>query len=175
MKSWLKSDIAIFLYKVLGIYICWYLIYDLWLLPDGTLDRWLVYNIVDVSSTLLQVFNYDVYWQGRLIGLYGTSGVILVNGCSGISAIGLFVGFVVAYPGRWIPRLSFILVGIGVIYLVNIMRIMGLVITQKNWPGLFNFMHDYSTTAIFYLVIFLLWVIWVNFGNKEVAALNTAV
>lgn len=173
MKSRLKSNIAIFLYKVLGIYICWYLVYDLWLLPDGSLDRWLVYNIVDVSSTLLQLFNYDVYWQGRLIGLNGTAGVILVNGCSGISAIGLFVGFVVAYPGRWIPRLSFILVGIGVIYLVNIIRIMGLVITQKNWPGVFTFMHDYSTTAVFYLVIFLLWVIWVNFGDKKISTPNS--
>lgn len=167
MKKWLKSDIAQFLLKVVGIYILWYIIYDLWLLPDGRLDKWLVLNVIDVSSSLLSGMGYDVYWTGRLIGLENTAGILLVNGCSGISAIGLFIGFVIAYPGRWIPRISFILVGIGVIYLVNILRIIVLVITQQFYPAIFDITHDYSTTAIFYLVIFVLWMIWVNLGGKD--------
>lgn len=168
MKSWLNSDITKFLIKVLGIYIIWYVIYDLWLLPDGRIDEWLVLNVIDVSSSLLQWMNYDVFWDGRLIGLTGSSGVILINGCSGISAIGLFIGFVIAYPGRWTPRICFIVVGIGIIYLVNIIRIIVLVITQKYWPATFYFTHDYSTTAIFYLVIFVLWMVWVNLGDRKI-------
>lgn len=166
MQKWYKSNVALFLYKAVGIYIIWYLLYDLWLLPDGRLDRWLVYNIVDVSASALQTFGYEVYWSGRLIGLYQTPGVILINGCSGISAIGLFVGFVIAYPGRWIPRICFIVVGIGAIYLVNILRTIVLIITQKYQPAFFDFTHDYSTTTIFYLLIFVLFMIWVNLGGS---------
>jgi len=167
MTKWLKSDVTLFLLKVLGIYIVWYIVYDLWLLPDGRLDEWLVLNIVGVSSSILQWLHYDVFWIGRLIGLNGSPGIVLVNGCSGISAIGLFIGFVIAYPGRWIPRLSFIIIGMGVIYIVNIIRIMVLAITQKFYPSMFGVTHDYSTTAIFYLVIFALWMIWVNIGDRE--------
>lgn len=57
------------------------------------------------------------------------------------------------------------MLGIGVIYLVNILRILVLTITQAYYPQFFDFTHDYSTTAIFYLFIFLLWVVWVNFSD----------
>lgn len=172
MKNWLKSDITLFLLKVVGIYVIWYIIYELWLLPDGRLDQWLVLNIIDISSNFLLLMEYDVFWDGRIIGLAGTSGVQLVNGCSGISAIGLFIGFVVAYPGRWIPRICFVIIGMGVIYLTNIVRIVVLVITQKYWPEMFGFTHDYSTTAIFYLIIFLLWMVWINLSDRRAASIT---
>lgn len=165
--QWLKSDVGMFLLKVVGIYLCWYFIYELWLLPEGSLDQWLTTNIVSVSAGILDVLNYDVYATGRLIGIGESSGIYLADGCSGIAAIGLFVGFVVAYPGAWIPRIAFIGIGIGVIYLVNVIRIVTLAITQVQWPSMFDITHDYSTTAIFYLVIFVLWMIWANLGSED--------
>lgn len=165
--EWLKSDVAKFLFKVVGIYLLWYVIYELWLLPDGRLDQWLTTNIVAVSAGVLDSLGYDFYATGRWIGIEESAGVYLVDGCSGISAIGLFVGFVMAYPGAWVPRIAFVFIGIGIIYLVNILRIVVLTITQVKAPELFTVTHDYSTTAIFYLVIFLLWVIWANLGEDE--------
>lgn len=175
--QWLKSDIGLFLAKVAGIYICWYLIYELWLLPNGALDKWLTTNIVSISTGILQMFDYDVYASGRLFGIGEAPGIYMADGCSGISAIGLFVGFVIAYPGNWIPRIAFIFIGIGIIYLVNIIRNVVLAITQVYWPDMFDITHDYSTTAIFYLVIFGLWMIWANWGDQsmKVAASDSPV
>jgi exosortase/archaeosortase len=127
--KWLKSDIAIFLYKVAGIYILWYLIYELWLLPAGWLDAWLCKNVAGMGYNALHLLGYEAFVNGRHVGVIGTAGVFLVDGCSGITAIGLFIGFVVAYPGRWVPRILFIIAGIIIIYLVNIVRIIGLTIT----------------------------------------------
>ena len=166
-KSLLDSPIFLFIAKVLGIYILWYLIYELWLLPDGSLDHWLAINIVDVSTGILKGFGYETYRAGRLLGIGESNGIILVDGCTGISAIGLFIGFVIAYPGKWIPRMAFIFIGVGVIYLVNIIRICFLAVTQVTNPAIFDFTHDYSTTAIFYIVIFGLWVIWANLGDNK--------
>jgi exosortase/archaeosortase family protein len=165
MKKWLQSEIAVFLIKAAIIYIIWYLVYDLWLLPDGRLPQWMAYNIVNVSAGILQFFHYPVYWIGRLIGITGTNGLLLVNGCTGISQMGLFIGFIIAYPGRWVPRICYIILGTGIIYLTNIARIITLALIEKYHPSLFNFTHHYSATAIFYLVIFILWVIWVNLGE----------
>lgn len=168
--QWFKSEVGLFLLKVAGIYLLWYLLYELWLLPEGTLDQWVTTNIVSVSAGMLELLGYDFYAVGRLIGIGESPGIYLVDGCSGISAIGLFVGFVIAYPGAWIPRAAFIFIGIGVIYLVNIIRIIVLAITQIRAPDMFTVTHDYSTTAIFYVVIFVLWMVWANFGDNTRAA-----
>lgn len=173
--QWLKSDIGQFLLKVVGIYLCWYFIYELWLLPEGSLDQWLTTNIVSVSAGILDALNYDFYATGRLIGIGEAPGIYLADGCSGIAAIGLFVGFVVAYPGAWVPRIAFIAVGIGIIYLVNVIRIVVLAITQVEWASIFDITHDYSTTAIFYLVIFVMWMIWANLGNEEASGRQASV
>lgn len=180
------SDITLFFLKAGGIYLIWYIIYELWLLPDGRLDEWLALNIVSVSGGLLQSAGYDVFAIGRVMGIGNSAGVMLVDGCTGIAAIGLFAGFVAAYPGPRLSRIYFIVFGVGVIYLVNIVRIMVLAVTQAQWPSLFEITHDYSTTAIFYIVIFMLWMLWVNSsdthtdlnaesgGDDDAAALTTA-
>lgn len=163
----LKSEIIAFILKTAGIYLCWYFLYELWLLPEGSLDQWLTTNVVAVSGGIMDALGYNYFAAGRLIGINNAPGILLVDGCSGISAMGLFVGFVIAYPGEWIPRGLFILIGMGIIYLVNILRVLVLVITQDFWPAVFDFTHDYSTSAIFYMVIFVLWMIWVNASDKQ--------
>lgn len=165
MKSFLKSDIAKFLAKVVCIYFVWYLTYELWILPNGTIDEPLSKNIASISAGILSFFGEDVFYYGRVVGIVGTAGGEIVDGCNGIAAIGLFLGFIFAYPGAWMPRIFFSIFGIGVIYLINVARIVGLSYTQYYWPQMFEFTHDYSTTAIFYFVIFILWMIWANYGE----------
>lgn len=165
MKSFFKSEIAKFLFKVLCIYIVWYMVYELWLLPNGYIDEPLSKNIASVSAGILSFLGENVFYYGRVVGIVGTPGGEIVDGCNGIAAIGLFLGFIFAYPGAWRPRLSFSIFGIAVIYLVNVARIVFLSYIQLYWPTGFDFMHDYSTTTIFYIIIFILWMIWANYGE----------
>jgi exosortase family protein XrtF len=165
--DFLKSPITQFILKALGIFVIWYVVYELWLLPQGDLDEWLSLNIVAVSDGIIQLFGYETWTMYRIIGIGENAGIELVDGCTGISAIGLFLGFILAYPGDWQKRISFSLLGIGVIYLVNIFRIVILVITQEEWMEFFDFTHDYSTTTIFYIVIFALWIVWVQFSDSS--------
>lgn len=163
----IKSPVTLFVVKALSIFIVWYVLYEMWLLPDGRLDLWLSHNIVGVSKGLIQWIGYETWSVNRIIGIGENAGIELVDGCTGISAIGLFLGFILAYPGDWKKRVSYSLFGIGVIYIVNILRIVVLAITQEEWIEFFDFTHDYSTTAIFYLVIFGLWVIWVQLIDEK--------
>lgn len=161
----MNSPVLKFIAKALLIFIVWYLVYELWLLPDGSLDKWLSLNIIGASAGILEWVGYEVFTINRIIGVGEYPGIEIVDGCNGIAAMGLFLGFILAYPGDWKNRISFSVVGMGIIYLVNIARVVTLVITQKEWPQFFDFTHDYSTTAIFYIVIFLLWMVWVNFAD----------
>jgi len=169
----LKSPVIQFVLKALAIFIVWYVLYEIWLLPDGRLDEWVSLNIVGVSSGIIQLFGYETWSVNRIIGIGENGGIELVDGCTGISAIGLFLGFILAYPGDWKNRISFSLLGIGVIYIVNIFRIVVLVITQEEWIEFFDITHDYSTTTIFYIVIFLLWMTWVKFSDGDFTAAKT--
>ncbi len=161
----LKSPLAKFIIVALIFFVVWYILYEQWILPDGRLDEWLSLNIVGVSTGILNFFGFDTFTYHRVTGISGNPGVEIVDGCNGIAAIGLFLGFIIAFPGPWKSRLSFSVIGIGVIYLTNIVRIVFLAITQAKWPALFDFTHDYSTTAIFYVVIFVLWMVWVNYHS----------
>lgn len=163
----MNSPVIKFIIKALLIFIVWYLVYELWLLPDGSLDNWLALNIVEVSKGIVQILGYEVWSVNRILGIGENGGIELVDGCTGISAIGLFLGFILAYPGNWKNRVSFCFIGIGVIYIVNILRVVTLVITQEEWIEFFDITHDYSTTTIFYIVIFLMWMLWVKFSDGD--------
>lgn len=149
----------------IGFFVVWYILYELILLPDGKLDLWLSKNIVAVSSGLLNVFA-PAFTLGRVVGLVGTPGIEIVDGCNGIAAMGLFLGFLMGYPGDWKAKGAYALIGILALYLVNVLRIITLAFTQHQFPSLLDFTHTYSTTAIFYIVIFGLWVGWANYGAK---------
>lgn len=158
----MNSPVYKFILKAISVFVIWYLVYELWLLPNGVLDEWVSLNIIRVSGGLLSSMGFEVYTVNRIIGIGENTGIEIVNGCNGISAMGLFLGFIIAYPGEWKERFSFCIIGVSVIYVANIFRIISLSITQAYEPQYFNFMHEYSTSTMFYLIIFILWMIWVR-------------
>jgi len=169
MKDLFNSDITKFILKVTGIFLLWYIVYELWVLPNGWIDVPLSMNIASVSAGILSFLGESIFYYGRVVGIDGGAGVEVVDGCNGIAAIGLFLGFIYAYPGEWTPRILFSIFGIAVIYLVNVSRIVALAYIQVHWPSIFSFSHDYSTTTIFYIVIFILWMIWANYGDQSIS------
>ena len=162
--SILNSEIARFFLKIAAFFLLWYILYDLWIMPNGWIDEPLSVNIASITAGLLSAFGETVFLYDRVVGILGSAGVEIVDGCNGISAIGLFLAFILAFPGPRLPRLLFSIFGIAIIYLSNILRVTVLAYTQAYWPDGFNFTHDYSTTTIFYIIIFGLWVIWANYG-----------
>ena len=164
--------IATFVGKVLAFYGVWYVLYDLWLLPDGTVDRWLSLNVAQVSGALLGGLGLDGFVNGRVLALPGVAGVRIANGCNGLSTLGLFVGFVLAYPGTARRRAWFIPLGVGAVYLTNVIRVVLMALSQKYWPAAFEPLHGFGLTTIFYVVVFGLWVLWANYGGDPSSAPN---
>ncbi len=159
------SPIRTFVLKAFGIFVLWYVLYELWLLPDGQLDHWVALKVIDGTAFLTKLMGFEVWMQGRVLTIAGNNSIEMVNGCTGISAIGLFLGFIWAYQGQNRSRLYFSLLGIAIIYLVNVIRIVTLMLMQELVPQFFDYTHDYSTTIIFYLVIFFLWMLWVRLAD----------
>lgn len=171
MSSSTRS-IVFFLGKMVVAYAMWYVIYDLWLLPDGRLDAWVSRSAAGMSGDLLRGFGVATTVEGRIVSASGMPGVRVVNGCNGLSTIGLFVGFVLAFPGRWDRRALFLPLGAVTIYGANVARIALLAGAQPHWPAVFDGVHELGTTS-FYLVVFGLWAVWAHYGGAAAdASLN---
>ena len=163
-----------FLGKMLAAYGLWYVLYDLWLLPDGRLDRWVSYGVVQVGEGALGLAGVEAAATARQLALPGTAGIRVVDGCNGLASIGLFVGFVVAFPGRAWRRALFIPAGILVVYLSNVARVTGLLLLQKYWAAGFDTAHSVGAPIFFYAVVFGLWVLWANYGGAPSSSADGA-
>lgn len=167
MKRFFESPWGRFLIKSVTIFGVWFVLYDLWLLPDGRVDRWVSLFIVDMNARLLSALGYEFWVVDRAIGLVGSNGVLLVDGCNGLEVLGLFMGFVVAYPGSWRDRAWFIPAGISLIFVVNIFRILTLLLLQSFKPDWFDFLHDILISSIFYMMVFVLWMGWAWLSERS--------
>ena len=163
------GDLARFVAKMVAVYAVWFVVYDLWLLPDGTLDRVLSEFVASATGAVLAPF-YATVVDGRTVWATPASGVVIENGCNGLSALSLFVGFVVAYPGSWARRALFIPLGLAAIVLTNIARCAALLVVSDLWPSAFGQVHGFHALFVFYLAIFGLWVVWANWGGSPRAA-----
>ena len=86
----------------------------------------------------------------------------IVEGCNAVSVMILFVAFVVAFKGKLKHTLLFIIGGILIIHILNIIRIALLTLAMFYYPQYQDFLHGTVFPLVIYSVVFILWVIWVN-------------
>ena len=92
--------------------------------------------------------------------MVGRPGVEILNGCNGLDLIGLFAGFIIAYPGKMKLRLVFLASGFTLLYLSNIIRIAVFVLTDGYFPSIWDQVHHYSSYVFFYPIVLTLWYLW---------------
>jgi len=86
----------------------------------------------------------------------------VVEGCNAVSVMILFWAFIIAFTGKWYETLLFGLIGILLIYFINIARIFLLTLAIDRYPQYSTFLHKIVFPAIIYGFTFLLWMIWVK-------------
>jgi exosortase family protein XrtF len=96
--------------------------------------------------------------------------VIVVNvfeGCNGVNVMIVFVAFLIAFGRPKKKLIIFLVFGLCMIHLANLGRLSLLYYTAQHYQQYFYFFHKYFFTAILYLIVFALWIIWVvRFNNK---------
>jgi len=102
----------------------------------------------------------------------GTSTVINVfEGCNGINVMIVFVAFLIAFGGPKKKLIWFLLFGLLIIHLTNLVRLCLLYYVAQHYEHYFYYVHKYFFTAILYLIVFALWVIWVvKFNIKPIGS-----
>ncbi len=138
-------------------------------------------NTMEVAANFMidKVFYQSLWFNQHILGYditpvdytmyFAQKGYIHINeGCSGLKQF-LQVGLLfLLFPGPWKKKLWFIPLGVFIMHLTNLFRIIGLSVVLLNWPDHWKFSHDYLFRPFFYVVIFSLWVWWVEkLSHKE--------
>lgn len=73
--------------------------------------------------------------------------------CTGIFVYMLFTSFVLAYPASWTGRLSGLVIGIPLIFAVNVIRLATLARVVEIYPQAFFYLHEYVWQGIFTVIV----------------------
>ncbi|MFZ4400709.1 MAG: hypothetical protein ACOYO1_11785 [Bacteroidales bacterium] len=120
------------------------------------------------------IYKYGVY----AIGINGSGSVFMGITCIGMSLMGGFIALIISFPGKLKHKLWFIPCGLIIIQLLNILRMSTLAVlihagfthTFENYNvlGIFKFNHHDLFNLFIYIVIFGMFVLYVNkFGVKK--------
>jgi len=115
---------------------------------------------IEVGAHIINIISSGekVVAQGVNI-VSGTSTMQIAKGCEGIDGIILITAAILAFPAGIRKKCIGVVIGILFIYVLNIVRIVGLWFTLKYEPAFFDIMHFYvgQTYIIFFSVLFFIW------------------
>ncbi|NIF05544.1 exosortase family protein XrtF [Chryseobacterium sp. Tr-659] len=86
----------------------------------------------------------------------------MVEGCNAVSVVILFVSFIFAFY-KGVKTFFFVGAGLVLLYIMNLLRIIGLnivVVDHKEYGKMF---HDFIFPAIIYGTVVVLWLVWIKF------------
>jgi len=159
------SPLTLFLLKAGGVYAAWQLVYDLVVLPDGRIDTWLSITGVKLAAAGLSFVGWEIETAGRFIACVGNRGVEIQNGCNGMDLLGLYAGFIIAYPGDLKKRAVFMAGGIGLLFITNVLRIAFFALSNLYFPQYWDPVHYYSSYVFFYPIVLTLWYLWTTLSD----------
>lgn len=94
------------------------------------------------------------------------SAMRIVWSCTGLKQSFIWLVIMLAARGSWKKKLWFIPLGWLCIYSFNLIRIFIISIIMEFHPEYFHFLHSYLFKYLFYGMLFLLWVWWVEKISK---------
>ena len=130
---------------------------------------WFTEFVATLAKGLLKLGGYEVYQQNAAnITIRGARGVTIAWGCLGIAALGLWAAFVVAHRAKARYKLWWIAAGIGLIFIVNILRIDMIALSNYyHWHYMQSFNAHTSFDALTYAVILLMMLVFVLSYNRK--------
>lgn len=172
-RLWPIVDVLIFVVITLGFHQLWWAFHKqiAGIESFTAIANWLAAIIYSASAWI------DAHILGMDITLYEVNGIrfnsnntaIYVNeSCSGFKQMWQVLVLFLFFPGPWKTKLWYIPMGMLSMFLFNIIRIVALSGAMIQWPEHWDFIHMWVLRPVYYLIIFILWVIWVEkFGGMK--------
>lgn len=129
---------------------------------------WMSCHVARAAASVLHFFGSQVSLVPTNVLQYSNgNSVQVIWSCTGIKQAYICFCILAFSPGPWKKKVWYIPACLFVVYLFNIFRISFIVACIENHPHWFQLLHLYIFKYLFYGIIFLMWVIWVeNIVNR---------
>ena len=133
---------------------------------EGAASRALTHHSAWVVASTLSVFGADVTQRGNTI-VYQSSAFRVIEECTGIEVIGLFVAAILAFPSAWRHRLLGLALGIPALLLLNLVRMVTLILIWASSMKALDFSHVYVWPVIVLTMALGLWLHWARIAVRD--------
>lgn len=137
-------------------------------LYEDRLEKYITSINAVIGSALINIFGYGTSTDGALI--QGDFVMNVKRGCDAIEPIGLASCIILAYPTVFKRKIPGLLVGVGILLLINLIRIVTLYMTGIHAPKMFEVMHLEVWQFIFIVLAVLYSILWIRWDGKKLAA-----
>lgn len=118
-----------------------------------------------IASFVLNVFGHETTVIGPVLSNLNGS-ISVARGCDGVEPISMYLLAILIVPLSFNKKLPGILIGIGVLLVLNIIRIIILFLASIYFPSLFDFLHIHGGYIIFMIITIVIWLSWLNWALK---------
>lgn len=140
----------------------------------GAVDKLFVFSsdvLFNHSKWTLRNLGIKFITENQTFWVYNgdkISGFVDVEpGCTSLKQWMHWLFLMLLFPGPWRHKVWYIPIGLIVIHFINVFRIVGLTISVKYYPQYFDTFHNYFFKTLFYFMIFMMWLFWVEkFKNR---------
>jgi exosortase/archaeosortase family protein len=157
-----KKLVKVFLIRCGIAYVIWLIAYYGFIQPDGRINAFLTNLVIQGTVIGLDLFGYETTGEGNMVYIDQQAVVLVADACNGLELFVLYAGFLLCFPGKWTYKSIFIPAGIGIIFLVNVLREIILSLNYKFFQETFEFNHKYTYVFVVYIVVFMIWRFWLK-------------
>ena len=136
----------------------------LWFFPDTIVpfQKFMVKVVGGfISASGLQAIQNDVYMTLK------NSQWIMTPECTALSAMIVYVAFIIAYPSSLKSKGIAVLAGIPFLIIANALRLFTLAWATELFVKYTHFVHDYVWQVAFLILIAVMWLVWIELVVKR--------
>lgn len=152
------TELQPFILRAVILFFSWKLLYIFLLQPYGFPNDWLTQFTEDSVAWVMSFFYHDISQFNHTIYANHIETVTIAPQCNGLEVFVLYIGFLLCIPTNWLRLLWFSVMGIVVIYVLNVLRSAALAGMYYHHNYFVDFAHHYAFKLIIYGVVFLFWV-----------------
>lgn len=156
------KPVRVFLIRALIIFIVWKAIYILLLQPDRTLDKPLTDITAMLTAKIFSWFSgndtFITYGNKTILWSNGKRVLAIMDGCNGLELFVVYIGFLLSMPVGMKKFWTYAILGCVTIFVLNIMRCVGLTWLISAHKQYADFAHHYLFKLVIYGFIFYCWV-----------------
>ena len=134
-------------------------------IPQAAMERFLEVTAW-IDFQLVDLFFDKVSLRGTTL-MHDGFAVRVITECTGLFEAVILVSAVLAYKASWRERGIGTVVGVSILYLINIIRSAFLLLVGRYAPEFFDFAHIYFWQSLLIVFITAIWLAWIHYCVRD--------